>query len=84
MDIALQAGPTDIGRLGGGDFEFDRQRRRDVECPFSGITSWGRVWRKDVLFHVTVRECPFSGITNYDRVFVGFGLNFNVSVRTEG
>ena len=26
------------------------------ECPFSGVTSYGRSWRKDVLLDVTVRQ----------------------------
>ena len=37
--------------------------------PFSGVTNYGRVWRKGVLFDVTMRECPFSGITSYGRVW---------------
>ena len=42
---------------------------RSVECPFSGVTKSGRVWRKVPESDARSVECPFSGVTKSGRVW---------------
>ena len=39
----------------------------EIECPFTGVTSFGRVWRK--VSESQAQECPFSGVTSFGRVW---------------